>query len=68
MTSPRPPDAPQHSSSVTTTMTGSLLAVRIELLDFGRRLELDPDRWSDAQTAFQIAGHVAAAMRLEALR
>lgn len=65
---PRRPDAPQHSSVTYTTMTGSLLAVRIELLDFGRRLELDPERWGDARTAFEIATHVGDAMRLEALR
>jgi hypothetical protein len=49
-------------------MTSALVAIRVELIEFGRRLELDPNRWLDAQTAFRLATRVADATRLEALR
>jgi hypothetical protein len=49
-------------------MTGVLVAIRVELLERGRRLELDPSRWPDAQSAFRLATRVAHVTRLEALR
>jgi hypothetical protein len=49
-------------------MTAALVAIRVDLLEFGRRLELDPVRWPDAQTAFRLATRVADVTRLEALR
>jgi hypothetical protein len=63
--STNPEDGPTYT---TTTMTGLLIAVRIDALELGRHLELDPDRWTDAQAAFRIASRLADVTRLEALR
>lgn len=51
-----------------TTSTAILVAARIDLLSLGRHLELDPERWTDAQAAFRIATALAGATRMEAQR
>ncbi len=63
---PRPAD-PTPPATLT-TMTGYLVALRIDLVEFGRKLELEPGGWPDAQVAFRLATRVADVTRLEALR
>jgi hypothetical protein len=70
--SPRLHHREQRSASVgsptTKTMTGALVSIRVDLLELGRHLELDPHRWPDAQAAFRLATRVADVTRMEALR
>ncbi len=53
-------------SSTYTSSTAMLVAVRIDALDLGRHLELDPERWTDAQAAFHIATAIAGVARMQA--
>jgi hypothetical protein len=36
-----------------------MLQLRVDALTLGRRLELDPERWPEAQAAFRIASGIA---------
>lgn len=68
------PDSAQHSGSASqneatfTTMSGILVSIRVDLVRLGRRLELDPSRWEEAQDAFRLSARLADVSRLEALR
>ena len=63
---PRPPE--DTTPPTFTSLTGSLVAIRIDLLEFGRKLELAPGGWQDAQVAFRLATRVADVTRMEARR
>lgn len=46
-------------STTSTSLTGKFIALRVDALMLGRRLELDPQRWPEAQSAFRLASGIA---------
>lgn len=49
-----------HSECSTfTSLSGTLIRLRVDALQLGRRLELDPTRWPEAQSAFRLATSIA---------